>query len=192
MGGHELINSRPALDAVVDQLVSEPFYALDTEFHRERTYYPKLALIQIAWRDGLALIDPIALDMAPLTAVLDSDAVAVIHAADQDLEVLELACGTVPKQLFDTQIAAGFVGMSSPSLATLYDKVLGVRVPKADRLSDWLARPLADTQLDYAASDVAHLLDVHDRLAEQLEQRGRLELGPRRVRERSGPRTGRP
>jgi ribonuclease D len=175
VGGHELINSRPALDAVVDQLVSEPFYALDTEFHRERTYYPKLALIQIAWRDGLALIDPIALDMGPLTVVLDSDAVAVIHAADQDLEVLELACGTVPKQLFDTQIAAGFVGMSSPSLATLYDKVLGVRVPKADRLSDWLARPLADTQLDYAASDVAHLLDVHDRLSEQLEQRGRLD-----------------
>lgn len=174
MGGHDLIDSRAGLDDVVAQLLTEPMYALDTEFHRERTYYPKLALVQIAWRGGLVLIDPLAIDLAPLTAVLDSDALAVLHAADQDLEVLELACGTIPKELFDTQIAAGFVGMSSPSLATLYDRVLGVRVPKADRLSDWLARPLTDTQLEYAASDVAHLLEVHDRLAHQLEQRGRL------------------
>jgi ribonuclease D len=174
VGGHDLIDSRAGLDDVVAQLLTEPMYALDTEFHRERTYYPKLALVQIAWRGGLVLIDPLAIDLAPLTAVLDSDALAVLHAADQDLEVLELACGTIPKELFDTQIAAGFVGMSSPSLATLYDRVLGVRVPKADRLSDWLARPLTDTQLEYAASDVAHLLEVHDRLAHQLEQRGRL------------------
>jgi ribonuclease D len=173
VGARDLIDSRAALDDVVAQLLTEPMYALDTEFHRERTYYPKLALVQIAWKGGLVLIDPLAIDLSPLTALLDSDALAVIHAADQDLEVLELACGTIPKELFDTQIAAGFVGMSSPSLATLYDRVLGVRVPKADRLSDWLARPLTDTQLEYAASDVAHLLEVHDRLADQLEQRGR-------------------
>jgi ribonuclease D len=174
VGAHDLIDSRAALDELVAQLLTEPMYALDTEFHRERTYYPKLALVQIAWKGGLVLIDPLAIDLSPMTALLDSDALAVIHAADQDLEVLELACGTIPKELFDTQIAAGFVGMSSPSLATLYDRVLGIRVPKADRLSDWLARPLTDTQLDYAASDVAHLLEVHDRLADQLEQRGRL------------------
>jgi len=174
MGGHEVISSRETLDAVVSRLSTEPVYALDTEFHRERTYFPKLALVQVAWRGGLALIDPLAVDMSPLTAVLKGDAIAVVHAADQDLEVLELACGTVPTRLFDTQIAAGFVGMSSPSLATLYERALGIRVPKADRLSDWLARPLSDTQIDYAASDVAHLLDVHDKLVVQLEERGRL------------------
>lgn len=174
MADHQLIDSPDGLDDVVRQLSNQDVYALDTEFHRERTYFPKLALVQIAWRGGLVLIDPIALDLAPLAAVLDSDSVAVIHAADQDLEVLELACGRVPRVLFDTQIAAGFVGMSSPSLATLYERVLGVRVPKADRLSDWLARPLGETQLDYAASDVAHLLDVYDDLTRQLEGRGRL------------------
>ncbi len=174
MGGHELITTRVALDELVAQLRKEPLYAIDTEFHRERTYFPKLALVQVAWRDGLALIDPLAVDMTCLSEVLAGDGTAVVHAADQDLEVLELACNTVPTRLFDTQIAAGFVGMSSPSLASLYDRVVGVRVPKADRLSDWLARPLTATQLDYAASDVAHLLDVHDRLVEQLEERGRL------------------
>jgi ribonuclease D len=174
VGGHSLIDAREALDAVIEQVSAEAFYALDTEFHRERTYYPKLALVQLAWSDGLALVDPLAVDLAPLKMLLESDSVAVLHAADQDLEVLELACGAVPSRLFDTQIAAGFVGMSSPSLATLYERVLGIRVPKADRLSDWLARPLSDTQLDYAASDVAHLLDVHDRLRVDLEARGRL------------------
>lgn len=173
VGGHELIDSSAALDHVVDQLRTEPLYALDTEFHRERTYYPKLALVQIAWRGGLALIDPLAIEMSALTPVLEGDGIVVIHAADQDLEVLELACGTVPSRLFDTQIAAGFVGMSSPSLSTLYERVLSIRVPKADRLSDWLARPLSETQLDYAASDVAHLLEVHDKLVENLDQRGR-------------------
>jgi ribonuclease D len=174
VGGHDLIDTQDGLAEIVDHLVDEPFYALDTEFHRERTYYPKLALLQIAWPEGLALIDPLAVDLAPLGRLLDSDATAVIHAADQDLEVLELACGTIPTHLFDTQVAAGFLGMSSPSLATLYERVLGVRVPKADRLSDWLARPLSTTQLEYAASDVAYLLDVHDKLEGDLDGRGRL------------------
>jgi ribonuclease D len=174
VGGHDLVNTRVALDDLVARLRSEPLYAVDTEFHRERTYYPKLALVQVAWRGGLALIDPLEVEMACLTEVFTGDGIAVIHAADQDLEVLELACDAIPNRLFDTQIAAGFVGMSSPSLASLYDRVLGVRVPKADRLSDWLARPLTNTQLDYAASDVAHLLEVHDRLVIQLEERGRL------------------
>jgi ribonuclease D len=175
VGGHDLIDTGPALDEIVRRLLDEPLYALDTEFHRERTYYPKLALVQIAWRGGLVLIDPLAVDMAPLNELLTAPSTAVLHAADQDLEVLELACGAIPTRLFDTQIAAGFVGMSSPSLATLYDRSLGLRVPKADRLSDWLARPLSATQLEYAASDVAHLLEVHDKLVGELEQRGRLD-----------------
>ncbi len=171
---HDLVTTGAGLASVVDELRDQPAYALDTEFHRERTYYPKLALVQLAWRDGLALVDPLAVDLAPLVEVLDGPGTAVLHAADQDLEVLELACGTVPSTLFDTQLAAGFIGLSTPSLGALCERVLGIEVPKADRLSDWLARPLRDTQLEYAASDVAHLLELHDRLVADLERRGRL------------------
>jgi ribonuclease D len=175
MPGHRLVDTAPAFREVVKHLLDEPAYALDTEFHRERTYFPKVAVVQLAWRGGLALVDPLAVDLEPLTEVLESASTAVLHASDQDLEVLELACGAVPSSLFDTQIAAGFLGMSSPSLSVIYDRLLGVRVPKADRLSDWLARPLRDAQLEYAASDVAHLLDAYDVLTERLLARGRLQ-----------------
>jgi ribonuclease D len=169
-----LVDTRDGFAAVVDALRDEPVYALDTEFHRERTYFPKLALVQLAWRDELALVDPLAVDVAPLADVLDGPGTAVLHAADQDLEVLELACGTVPRTLFDTQLAAGFTGLSTPSLGALCERVLGVTVPKADRLSDWLGRPLAANQLEYAAGDVAHLLELHRRLVDDLTRRGRL------------------
>jgi ribonuclease D len=169
-----LLDAQADLDDVVAQVRDEPAYAIDTEFHRERTYFPKLALVQLAWSGGLALIDPLSVDLDPLRKLLEGAGTAVLHASDQDLEVLELACGSVPSTLFDTQLAAGFIGMSSPSLGVTYDRLLGLRVPKADRLSDWLARPLSDAQLEYAASDVAHLLDVYDRLRDELEARGRL------------------
>jgi len=150
-------------------------YALDTEFHRERSYYPKVALVQLAWGDDMALIDPLAVSIEPLAKLLDGPAVAVMHAAGQDLELLHHVCGTVPSTLFDTQIAAGFLGMRSPSLAALHDRMLGIRLGKQDRLTDWLRRPLAEGQLDYASSDVAHLLEIHDRLVDDLQSRGRLE-----------------
>ncbi|HEX7097285.1 MAG TPA: ribonuclease D [Acidimicrobiales bacterium] len=172
---HTLVTSQAALDDLVSVLVDEPRYAIDTEFHRERTYYPKVALVQIAWRDGLALIDPLAVSLEPLAKVLTGNGLAVLHASSQDLEVLELATGTVPSRLFDTQLAAGFCGMSTPSLAALADRELRIRLPKGDRLTDWLARPLTDAQLAYAAADVAHLLDLHDRLVARLRETGRLE-----------------
>jgi ribonuclease D len=106
--------------------------------------------------------------------VLDSNAIAVVHAADQDLEVLRQACATVPAVLFDTQLAAGFLGYSSPSLSTLLQGMLGVRPAKTGRMSDWTVRPLGSDQLDYAVADVAHLLALHDALVRQLERRGRL------------------
>ncbi len=172
---HQLVDTQRGFDDVLDALRDQPAYAVDTEFHREHTYFPKLALVQIAWRDGLALIDPLAVDIAPLAAILEGPGVAVLHASDQDLEVLDLACGARPSTLFDTQIAAGFVGMSMPSLASLYERSLGIRVGKGDRLTDWLARPLNEGQLAYAAGDVEHLLDVYDRLVADLQRRGRLE-----------------
>ncbi len=163
-----------ALNELTVRLADEPLWAFDTEFHREKTYYPQLALLQVAWPGGLALIDPLAVDVGPFVAVLSGPGTAVAHAAEQDLEVLDRACGRGPSRLFDTQVAAGFVGMSSPSLSSLVEREVGVRLPKADRLTDWSRRPLTGAQKVYAAADVAHLLEVHRRLCDQLGSRGRL------------------
>jgi ribonuclease D len=171
---HRIVATAGDLDDLVSVLIDEPRYAVDTEFHRERTYFPKVALVQIAWSGGVALVDPLAVSLEPLAKVLNGTGLAVLHAATQDLEVLELACGTVPSRMFDTQLAAGFLGLSTPSLAALADRELRIRLPKGDRLTDWLVRPLRPEQLDYAASDVAHLLTLHDRLVAKLTANGRL------------------
>jgi len=172
---HRLITTDDAFLQVVAEVREQPAYALDTEFHREKTYFPRVALVQLAWPGALVLVDPLSVDLKPIADVMETDAVAVLHASDQDLEVLDLVCGAVPRLLFDTQVAAGFLGMATPSLAALHERELGLRLPKSDRLTDWLRRPLTDSQLDYAASDVAHLLEVHARLVEKLEARGRLQ-----------------
>jgi ribonuclease D len=169
------VDTESGLDDVVSAALAAPRYAVDTEFHRERTYYPKVALVQVNWGDGMALIDPLAVSLEPLAALLDGPGLAVMHACTQDLEVMARSCGTLPGRVFDTQVAAGFTGLRSPSLAALHDKLLGVRLPKGDRLTDWLRRPLSAAQLDYAASDVRHLLKIHDLLEADLASRGRLE-----------------
>ena len=161
---------------VVDTLIEVEQFALDTEFHRERTYFPKLALLQMAWEpDGLVLVDPLKVDLTPLAKVFDGDGTVVIHAASQDLEVLQLACGTVPRSVFDTQIAAGFLGFSTPSLALLHERLLDVKLAKAERLTDWLHRPLSPSALEYAACDVRRLLEIRDILTDRLGERGRLD-----------------
>ena len=169
-----LIRSQARFDDLVSEIAAAPRYALDTEFHRERTYFPQVALMQLAWPGGLALIDPLEVDLRPFARVLDGPGIAVLHAADQDLEVLQLSCDTIPAKLFDTQLAAGFLGYGTPSLSSLCEKELGFHLPKGDRLTDWLARPLDDRQLAYAASDVDHLLELHTTISAQLDQRGRL------------------
>jgi ribonuclease D len=170
----EWIDTAAAFADLVARVADEPRYALDTEFHRERTYYPKLALLQVAWPGGVALVDPLAVDVARFATVLDGPGVAVLHAAQQDFEVLQRSCGTVPSHLVDTQLLAGFAGYSTPSLMNLVAAELQVRLPKADRLTDWLRRPLTEDQKTYAASDVVHLLRLHELLATQLEAAGRL------------------
>ena len=162
------------LGAVVDAVLDHPEYAIDTEFLRERTYFPQLALVQIAWPGHIALIDPLAVDVRPLNRLLRSDRLGVLHACDQDLEVLYLACGTGPARIFDTQLAAGFVGFTTPSLSTLAERLLGLHLSKGDRLTDWTQRPLTPAQRRYAAADVAHLLEMKALLVEQLERSGRL------------------
>lgn len=169
------VDDADRFEELVDRLAEVDVYGLDTEFHRERTYHARLALLQLSWRGGVAVVDPLAVDVAPLKRVLRGPGVCVMHAASQDLEILQRACGTVPSNLFDTQIAAGFVGYSSPGLGSLIHGELGVTLPKADRLTDWMARPLSADALAYAASDVAHLHELYDVLVAKLEARGRLQ-----------------
>ena len=169
-----LVTDQVEFEALLDTLITEKRIAVDTEFHREKTYFPKVAMVQVAWTNGLVLIDPLEVDLRPMARLLESEVLVVMHAAGQDLEVFDRACGTVPVNLFDTQLAAGFIGLSSPSLASLHERELGLQLPKGDRLTDWLARPLTDSQLNYAASDVAYLLEIHDRLVRRLTDDGRL------------------
>jgi ribonuclease D len=171
---HRWVEHADELEAVVDRLVTEPRYALDTEFHRERTYFPRLALVQLAWPGDLVLVDPLAVDPAPLTRLFASPALAVAHAAQQDLDVLGHAVGAIPGRIFDTQVAAGFIGYGTPSLSSLVQGELGTTPVKGDRLTDWLRRPLTNAQCEYAASDVTFLLELCDRLVEQLQAMGRL------------------
>ncbi|MBW3536351.1 MAG: ribonuclease D [Actinobacteria bacterium] len=166
------IDDQSELQELVAELVSHPAIGWDTEFHRERSYYPHLALVQVAWPNGIALIDPLALDLTPLATVLERT-VSVLHA-DQDIAILERSCGAAPAVLFDTQVAAGFLGMSSPSLAALVERFAGVRLAKGHRLADWAHRPLSEGECRYAANDVAHLLHLHERLTTKLEEKGRL------------------
>jgi ribonuclease D len=171
---HWWIDSAGELGALVDAIADEPEIALDTEFHRERTYHPHLALLQIGWdQDKIALVDALAVDLMPLEPVITGPATIVMHAAAQDLEALLGAVGAVPTHLYDTQIAAGFAGYSNPSLVTLVEGVLSIRLPKGDRLADWLRRPLSEEQREYAASDVAYLLALRHWLIERLGREGR-------------------
>lgn len=172
------IDRQDDFDQLVEDLRTQPRYSLDTEFHRERTYYPKLALVQVAWRTDqgqlLALIDPLAVDVTSFAPLFVSDALCVIHAAQQDLDVLTHAVGCVPARMFDTQLAAGFVGYGTPSLVSLLQGEIGVTPAKGDRLTDWLRRPLTDSQCQYAAVDVEYLLEVHERLVAKLADADRL------------------
>lgn len=175
LSSHVWVDSDRDLGALCARLASYERIAIDTEFHRERTYYPELALIQIGSPEGVHLVDPLSCDVTLLAPVLDSSVLWLAHAAQQDLEVLHLATGVAPRRLFDTQIAAGFIGMSTPSLSALVSATLGVNLSKGDRLTDWLRRPLSAAQRTYAANDVVHLDDVYTKLVSELEGLGRVE-----------------
>lgn len=149
--------------------------ALDTEFHREKTYYPRLALLQVGWADEVALIDPIKVDLAPLSKLFSSSVLVVLHAGIQDLEILSRVVGSVPAKIFDTQLAAGFIGYSNPSLSLLSERILGIALPKGDRLTDWTKRPLSQSQLRYAASDVSNLIELKHVIEQELIRMDRLE-----------------
>ncbi|HEX9626090.1 MAG TPA: ribonuclease D [Acidiferrobacterales bacterium] len=171
------IASRPELIACCERLRAEPWLAVDTEFMRERTYYARLCLVQIATPDTIACIDPLALDdLEPLLTLLyDPAIVKVLHAARQDLEVLSDLRGAPPAPVFDTQVAAAYLGYDDQiGYAALVESITGRKLDKTHTRTDWAARPLSDEQLRYAEDDVRYLRDVYRELRARLSGQGRL------------------
>ncbi|MEC9292734.1 MAG: ribonuclease D [Chloroflexota bacterium] len=154
------------------------FVAVDTEFVREKTYWPILCLIQIATKDQAVAIDPLAkgIDLQPVYELMRNKSVLkVFHAASQDMQIMFNAIGQVPAPVFDTQIGAMFSGYGDqPSYATLVQKILGESIDKRSQMTDWSRRPLTKDQIEYAIGDVTHLIHVYNRLISELEDSNRI------------------
>lgn len=174
-----LITQSSELAELCDRLRREPFVTVDTEFMRERTYWPELCVVQLAGENEVAVVDAEAegMDLAPLGDLLaDPAVVKVFHAARQDVEIFLLKFGAVPTPLFDTQVAAMVAGFGDQaSYDSLVRALAGASIDKAHRFSDWSARPLSAAQIIYAAGDVTHLRQVYLRLREKLLAEGRLD-----------------
>lgn len=172
-----LITDSAALAQFCERQTGAQFITVDTEFMRERTYWPILCLVQVAGPQEAAAIDALApgIDLAPLLALMnDTATLKVFHAARQDLEIFFHLSGKVPKPLFDTQIAAMVCGFGeSVSYETLVRKLAGAALDKASRFTDWSHRPLTERQIHYALGDVVHLRTVYERLQQLLAKNGR-------------------
>jgi ribonuclease D len=169
-----LITTSSALSEFCAALRGAPYIAVDTEFMREKSYYAYLCLIQVAYGEHAAAIDPLAkdLDMTPLWELLrDPGVVKVFHAAGQDLEIFHTIFKEVPGPVFDTQIAASVCGLGEqPGYAKLVSSLLGIDIDKSSQATDWSLRPLTDRQLSYALSDVTHLCVLYEKLLAKLSE----------------------
>lgn len=173
-----LIERQEQLDALCAQCRTEGRFAFDTEFVMEDRYASELCLIQLAAAGSVAVVDPfLALDLSPVWSLVNDEAVeTVVHAGQEDLALAVYHSGQVPTCVFDVQIAAGLVGHSYPiSLQKLVQTTLHVRLHKSKTLTDWRKRPLARSQIHYAAEDVQYLLTLHRKLKDRLTQLNRLD-----------------
>ncbi len=191
-----LITTTEELDALCARLRSEPVVTVDTEFMRERTYWPELCVVQLAGAAEVAVVDALApgIDLAPLGALLADQAVMkVFHAARQDIEIFVLRFGDVPRPMFDTQVAAMVAGFGDQvGYDSLVAATTGGHIDKAHRFSDWAARPLSNAQITYAAADVTHLRRVYEKLQARLEKEGRLDWVGEEMRVLGDPATYQP
>lgn len=173
----ELITKTDDLAAFCQRISSAEFITVDTEFHRETTYWPLLCLIQVAGPDEAHCIDSLAegLDLTPLYDLFQNEnIVKVFHAARQDLEIFFHKANLIPAPLFDSQVAAMVCGFGeSAGYETLVTKLTEARIDKSQRFTDWSRRPLSEKQLDYALADVTHLRDIYISLKAKLEESGR-------------------
>lgn len=171
-----ITNSQDLADLCA-RLAKAPYITVDTEFMRERTYFSKLCLIQVASPDEAHIIDPIAdgLDLQPFWDLMNGEPVLkVLHSARQDFEIFYHASGKVPSPVFDSQVAAMVLGFSdSAGYQLLVEHYCGTRLDKSSRFTDWSRRPLSDKQLDYAIGDVTYLRDVYEKMHDTLEENNR-------------------
>ncbi|MBN2823541.1 MAG: ribonuclease D [Coriobacteriia bacterium] len=171
------ITDSQALSSFVASISDAKVIVIDTEFMREKTYYAKLCLIQIGVGEVIAAIDPLAIsDLGPLWRLLERPEITkVFHAGSQDVEILYREMGMTPAPVFDTQIAATLTGQPAQvGYGQLVRSVLGVELDKGDSFTDWSARPLKQTQIEYALNDVRYLTELYTRLHNQLVEAGRL------------------
>src|SRR5580692_6908770 len=175
--GMRIVDSTKALEALAHELADAPYLALDTEFMRDQTYWPKLCLIQVASPGTEAIIDPLAegIDLSPFYELMKQPGIVkVLHAARQDIEIFFHQGHVIPDPLFDSQIAAMVAGFGdAASYETLCRKIAHVEIDKSSRFTDWSRRPLSQKQLDYAIGDVTHLRTIYEYLKKQLEKTGR-------------------
>src|ERR1700758_245082 len=173
----KLISDTAALAAFCHRLASAEFVTVDTEFMREKTYWPQLCLVQLAGPEEAWAIDPLApgMDLAPLFELMSNPKVLkVFHAARQDVEIFLHLSGSVPAPLFDSQVAAMVCGFGDAvSYETLAGQLARARIDKSHRFTDWSARPLTEKQLAYALADVIHLRTIYEKLAQRLQRTGR-------------------
>jgi ribonuclease D len=156
----------------------QPLVGLDTEFIRERTYYPQLALVQLSVPGEVLLADPLAPGVGAALAPLleDRSVTKIMHSASEDLQALARGCGALPTPVFDTQVAAAMAGLGAGlGYQKLVEAITGVALEKGETRSDWLRRPLSESQLKYAADDVLHLHELHAELEPKLRALGRLD-----------------
>ena len=173
----ELIETTEKLREFINKISEYNWFALDTEFLREKTYYSKLCLVQIQAGDYRACIDPIKIeDLNPLYDLLNNPNITkVLHAAHQDLEIFKQLTGQVPAPVFDTQIAAAVLGLGDQmGYARLIEQMLNVSLQKTQTRTDWSKRPLNDAQLEYAIDDVRYLAQIYPVMLEQLNSKNRL------------------
>jgi ribonuclease D len=172
------VTDTPSLRELVEQLRSAPAVAIDTEFMRERTYFARLCLIQLASDDVAAIVDPLAIDdLSPLKALLtDPQVVKVFHAGSQDLEIFYRLFGVATAPVFDSQVAATLAGFPQQvGYGALVKDVMGVTLDKGDTYTDWAKRPLSATQVEYALNDVRYLTEIRRRLLSEMEREGRID-----------------
>ncbi len=171
------IQTTEELNRLCARLAEHPFVTVDTEFIREKTYWPQLCLIQIASVDEAACIDPLApeIDLSTLFDLMQNqNVVKVFHAARQDVEIFYNLTGKTPTPLFDTQLAAMVCGFGeSVSYQNLVQKLVGIELDKSMRFTDWSRRPLTEKQIRYAQNDVTHLRDIYKKMLDILNETGR-------------------
>ena len=171
------IANQEDLEAFANRAMRSSVLAIDTEFLREKTYYAKLCLLQLATDDETAIVDPFEVDdLRVLAPLLENESVVkLFHAGGQDLEILLREVGVLPRPLFDTQVAAALLGHTQQiGYAALVHAECGVTLKKIDSFTDWSRRPLSESQLEYAADDVAYLPRMYERMRAQLVELGRL------------------